>query len=74
MSTGASHDASAGHDGAYTRGASPPCSIAGIDLGGLLYTLLMMGWLVILLLTFMLLTLVIWLGIGLRALASTWLS
>ncbi|MBB2963110.1 hypothetical protein FHU13_003512 [Methylobacterium sp. R2-1] len=34
----------------------------------------MMGWLVILLLTFMLLTLVIWLGIGLRALASTWLS
>ncbi|MGN7124943.1 hypothetical protein [Methylorubrum thiocyanatum] len=51
-----------------------PCLVAGIDIGGLLYALLMMGWLVVLLLPFMLLTLVIWLGIGLRALIGAWLS
>jgi hypothetical protein len=51
-----------------------PCLVAGIDIGGLLYTLLVMGWLVILLLPFMLLTLVIWLGIGLRAVIGAWLS
>ncbi|TFZ57492.1 hypothetical protein E4V01_14400 [Methylorubrum sp. Q1] len=56
------------------EGSAHPCLVAGIDIGGLLYTLLMMGWLVILALPFMLLTGLIWLGIGLRALASTWLS
>lgn len=35
-----------------------PCRIAGLDIGGLLYTLMMMGWLVIPLLPFMALTLI----------------
>lgn len=56
------------------EGSAHPCLVAGIDIGGLLYALLMMGWLVILALPFMLVTALIWLGIGLRALASAWLS
>lgn len=35
-----------------------PCRIASLDVGGLLYTLMMMGWLVIPLLPFMALTLI----------------
>ncbi|HEV2543827.1 MAG TPA: hypothetical protein VGU70_13805 [Methylobacterium sp.] len=54
------------------EGSAHPCLVAGIDIGRLLYTLMMMGWFVILMLPFMLLTLVIWLGIGLRALVGAW--
>jgi hypothetical protein len=56
------------------EGSVHPCLVAGIDIGHLLYTLMTMGWFVILMLPFMLLTLVIWLGIGLRALAGAWFS
>lgn len=56
------------------EGSVHPCLVAGLDIGGLLYALLIMGWLVIAALPFMLLTLLVWLGIGLRALVGAWLS
>ncbi len=51
---------------------SHPCPVAGFDLGGLLYTLLMMGWLLIPLLPFMALTLLLGAGTGLLALYRRW--
>lgn len=38
------------------EGSRHPCVICGLDIGGLLYALTMMGWLMIPLLPFMLLT------------------
>jgi hypothetical protein len=49
-----------------------PCPVAGHDIGGLLYGLLMMGWLLIPLLPFMALTLLLVLGLGLAALYRAW--
>lgn len=49
-----------------------PCPVGGLDIGGLLYALLMMGWLLIPLLPFMGLTLILVLGLGLRALYRAW--
>ncbi len=49
-----------------------PCPLAGFDVGGLLYALLMMGWLLIPLLPFMALTLLLVLGLGLAALVRAW--
>lgn len=49
-----------------------PCPVVGHDIGDLLFTLLMMGWLLIPLLPFMALALVLILGLGLRALYRAW--
>ncbi|KQT59679.1 hypothetical protein ASG52_20035 [Methylobacterium sp. Leaf456] len=54
------------------EGSRHPCVICGLDLGGLLYTLTMMGWLMIPMLPFMLLTILAGLWFGLRALAGAW--
>jgi hypothetical protein len=41
-----------------------PCVVAGIDFGGLLYTGFVGGWLMLVTWPFMLLTLVIWIVLG----------
>lgn len=47
-----------------------PCVICGLDLGGLLYTLHVMGWLMIPMLPFMGITILVGLWMGLSALAG----
>ncbi|GAB6841015.1 hypothetical protein HNR00_004505 [Methylorubrum rhodinum] len=54
------------------EGSRHPCVICGLDLGGLLYTLTMMGWLMIPMLPFMVLTLLVGLGSGMWALVRGW--
>ncbi len=49
-----------------------PCRVAGIEIGGLLYTMMVMGWLVIPLLPFMALTLVGGAVAGVSALVRAW--
>lgn len=49
-----------------------PCRIAGIDIGGLLYSTMVMGWVVIPLLPFMALTLIGGLATGIVALVRAW--
>jgi hypothetical protein len=46
------------------EGGVQPCLVSGVDIGGLLYALFMMGWLMILALPIMLATVVAWLWIG----------
>ncbi|WP_298959670.1 hypothetical protein [uncultured Methylobacterium sp.] len=49
-----------------------PCVVAGLDIGGLLHTLTVMGWLVIPMLPFMLISLLLGLGAGAVALLDLW--
>ena len=49
-----------------------PCMFAGVDIGPLLYTLGMMGWLMLATAPFMLATLVFWPAAALRALWHRW--
>lgn len=50
------------------EGSRHPCVVCGFDLGGLLYTLTMMGWLMIPMLPFMALSILFGVGAGLWAL------
>ncbi|MEH3065582.1 MAG: hypothetical protein PGN33_23570 [Methylobacterium radiotolerans] len=50
-----------------------PCPVAGHDIGGLLYTLTMTGWLLIPFLPFMALTLLLTVGQGLLMILRVWL-
>ncbi|WP_232629917.1 hypothetical protein [Methylobacterium sp. Leaf118] len=54
------------------EGSRHPCRICGLDIGGLLYTLTMMGWLMIPMLPFMLLTAGLAVGTGIWALVQGW--
>lgn len=49
-----------------------PCRVAGIDLGGMLYGMMMMGWLLIPLMPFMVLTLLGGAVAGVAALVRLW--
>lgn len=48
------------------EGFPQPCMLWGRDIGGLLYSSFVMGWLMIVLLPFMAASLVIWTVLGLR--------
>jgi len=54
------------------EGSRHPCPICGLDLGGLLYTLTMMGWLMIPMLPFMALSILFGVGAGFWALVRGW--
>ena len=54
------------------EGRANPCRVAGLDLGSLLYRMLVMGWLVLPLLPFMALTLIGGAVAGLVALVRAW--
>lgn len=54
------------------EGSRHPCVVCGFDIGGLLHTLTMMGWLMIPLLPFMALTILVGLWSGIRALVVAW--
>ncbi|WP_244936685.1 hypothetical protein [Methylobacterium currus] len=49
-----------------------PCRVAGLDIGGLLYRMMVMGWLVLPLLPFMALTLIGGVVAGMVALVRAW--
>ena len=49
------------------EGSAHPCIIAGIDVGGLLYTMQVLGWLFIATIPVAVLSVLFWVGLGLYA-------
>jgi hypothetical protein len=64
----ASLAASSALDCRVDEGSAHPCLLLGADIGGLLYTGFTMGWLLLVTLPFMAITLLLWIALGLRAL------